>query len=107
MCVGEGGMDPQYFAHTLTLYEAKLWLHGYRRRQQAAWEIARYQAFYAAAPHCTNFSFASMGKFPWEKEQEKTTVKKSRREWLREIKAARERARERDEQIARMKNGIG
>jgi hypothetical protein len=48
-----------------------------------------------------------MGEFPWEKEREKTTVKKSRREWLREIKAARERARERDEQIARMKNGIG
>ena len=107
VCVGEGGMDPQYFAHTLTLYEAKLWLNGYRRRQQAAWEISRYQAYYSAAPHCKNFTFASMGEFPGEKEHAKTTAKQSKRKWLREIKAVRERARQRDEMIKRMKNGVG
>lgn len=61
-------MDPRYFMHTLTMYEAELFVAGFRRREQAEWELARYQAFYAAVPHLKGFSFASMGKFPWEKD---------------------------------------
>lgn len=66
-CVGEGGMSPEHFAHTLSLYESIAFLRGLDRRYYAAWAQARYTAFYAAAPHCNEkFTFEKMGKFSWE-----------------------------------------
>lgn len=99
-------MDPQYFAHTLSLYEAKLWLKGYRRRAQMAWELARYQGFYSAAPHCKNFTFAEMGKFPWEETAE-PVEEMSEEEKLAELAALRQRAKERDERLMKIHDGIG
>lgn len=95
MCVGEGGMDPQYFAHTLTLYEAELYCKGLARRWQIAWSLARYQAFYSAAPHCKNFTFEKMGEFPWEKEDENEHLTEEQEE--EELRALRARAHAMDE----------
>ena len=103
MCVGEGGMDPQYFAHTLTLYEANLFLRGMARRQQQQWEVARYMAFYSAWPHCKNFTFDKMGQFPWEKKVE-AAQELSTEEQEREIEALRARARARDEEWLKQQN---
>ena len=42
---------------------------GFARREQGAWERARYIAFYAVAPHAKKGSFrklTDLTKFPWE-----------------------------------------
>lgn len=67
-CVGEGGMSPDYFARTLTLYEAQAFCRGLERRKHVAWETARYIAYFSAMPHLKNFSFEKMPKFSWEEE---------------------------------------
>lgn len=64
-------MDPVYFAQRLTLYEAEAYLRGVQRRLHSGWEQARQICFYAAKPHCSSdFTFESMGRFPWEEVQE-------------------------------------
>lgn len=97
VCVGEGGMSPEYFMHTLTFWEAVLFAKGVHRRYHAAWETARYTAFYAAAPHCKDFHFGDMGQFPWEKEDAEVPLTPEQQE--AELKALRERIRIRDEQL--------
>ena len=101
-------MSPQYFAHTLTLYEAEHFVKGFRRKEQTMWELARYMAFYSAAPHCKDFPFERMGKFPWEREaEEENTPELSEEEKREEIERAREYARKRDEElIKKIENGI-
>lgn len=93
VCVGEGGMSPEYFMHALTFWEAVLFAKGVHRRYRSQWETARYVAFYAAAPHCKNFHFEDMGKFPWEKKDEAPVDKEQE---LREIEALRRRVAERE-----------
>lgn len=93
VCVGEGGMSPEYFAHTLTIYEAELYCRGLRRRERGAWHRARYVSYYAAAPHCKNFTPDKMGKFDWEEPKEEQM---SEEEQMRELAALRERVRKRD-----------
>ena len=88
-------MDPIYFAHTLTFYEAELFCRGLRRRERGAWERARYVAYHAAAPHCKGLSPDKMRRFPWEREEVKE--KQSEEEALREIEVLREYARLQDE----------
>ena len=100
MCVGEGGMSPEYFAHTLTIYEAELFCQGLQRRAQTAWHQARYISYYAAAPHCKNFGPDKMGKFPWEEPQEEPM---SEEEEMRMIAEMRERGRKRDEALLNKK----
>lgn len=102
-------MDPQYFAHTLTVHEALLFLRGLACRYHAAWEQARYVAFYAAKPHCKEgFTFESMERFSWEEESGEQPVKRSKEEEEMEIRLLRERARARDKQyIENLNNGIG
>lgn len=109
MCVGEGGMDPQYFAHTLTIYEAEHYVRGLRRREEKAWERARYEAFYSAKPHYKNFKFSDMGKFPWEEERDAEALPKlTPEEQKRELDALRAHARAQDEEYLKRKaNGIG
>lgn len=93
VCVGEGGMSPEYFMHALTFWEAVLFAKGVHRRYHTVWETARYVAFYAAAPHCKGFDFEKLGKFPWEKEDEAPVDKEQE---LREIEALRRRIAERE-----------
>ena len=94
-------MDPRYFAHTLTFFEARLFLNGLQRRRQAAWEVARYQAFYSAAPHCKNFKFEDLGRFPWEKPET------SEEEQLKALAELRERAALLDSKILERKGENG
>lgn len=86
-------MSPEYFMRTLTFYEAEAYVEGLYRRRHPWWEIARYIGFYAAAPHCKNFSLAAMGQFPWEKEYEEPVDEEEER---RELEALRRRIAERD-----------
>lgn len=95
MCVGEGGMSPEYFTRTLTFWEAILFAQGVHRRYRQPWECARYIAYHAAAPHCKNFDFDKMLKFSWEKEEQEKPL--SEEEQLRELEEVRERIRQRDE----------
>lgn len=94
-------MDSSYFAHTLTLYELDAFLRGLQRRRQQAWEVARYVSYHAAAPHCKNFRFEDMGKFPWEKDAEAPAM--SEEEQLCEIKRLRALAAERDKELLQRK----
>lgn len=96
VCVGEGGMSPEYFMHTLTFWEAVLFAKGVHRRYHTVWETARYTAFYAAKPHCKDLDWDKMGKFVWEKEDEPAI---DPQEEARDLAALRERIRIRDEQI--------
>lgn len=91
-------MDPQYFTHTLTAYEAELFVRGLQRRRQSLWEVARYLGFYSAAPHCKDFSFSMMGLFPWEKNEE-PEEEKSEEDKMREIQELRALARIRDAEL--------
>lgn len=91
-------MSPEYFMHALTFYEAKLYLEGMLRRQRPLWEVARYVAFYSAAPHCKGFGWDKMGKLPWEKEPQAPTDMVREAE---ELAALRERTQIRDEAIRR------
>ena len=102
--MGEGGMDPRYFAHTLTFFEARLFLNGLQRRRQAAWEVARYQAFYSAAPHCKNFKFEDLGRFPWE---ERGEPEMNEEEELKALAELRERAALLDSKILERKGENG
>lgn len=95
VCVGEGGMSPEYFMHSLTFWEAVLFAKGIQRRSYTSWETARYVAYYAAAPHCKGFGFEKMGKFPWEKDNET----KDQEYDAEELAAFRERIRVRDEEL--------
>lgn len=88
VCVGEGGMPPEYFMHTCTFWEAVIFVDGVRCRQRQGWEQARYVAYYAAAPHCKNFKFESMGQFPWEKEKEEPVDEETVRRELAELRAS-------------------
>jgi hypothetical protein len=65
-------MDPQYFAHALTVYEAEAYLRGVARRNRAGWEQARYIAHYICATQCKNWSFSNLRKFPWEEQGDKS-----------------------------------
>lgn len=94
VCVGEGGMPPEYFMHTLTFWEAVLFAQGVNRRYRQPWECARYVAYYAAKPHCKNFDFDKMGKFSWEKEVEEKPL--SEEDQLRELEDVRKRIMLRD-----------
>jgi hypothetical protein len=86
-------MSPEHFMRTLTFWEAVLFVQGFHRRYHHEWEVARYSAFYSAAPHCKNFDFEKLGKFPWEKEDEAPVDKEQE---LREIAALRRRIAERE-----------
>lgn len=86
-------MSPEYFMHTLTIYEAQAYMEGVLRRQRPLWEIARYIGFHAAAPHCKGFSWEKMGKFPWEGEIRVPVDVEKEAEELAEL---RERIRARD-----------
>ena len=101
-------MDPSYFAHTLTPYEAELFLKGMIRRPRAAWEQSRYIAYYAAKPHCKeSFTFESMGQFSWEKEGVITGTLETPEETEAKLGALRERARKEDAIILKKLNGNG
>lgn len=95
-------MDPRYFAHTLTLYEAELFCLGLQRRRQLAWEVARYQAYYSAAPHCKDFTPDKMGRFPWD--EDGSIEQLSEEEELQELAALRARAAARDAEFLK-RNG--
>lgn len=89
-------MSPEYFAHTLTIYEAELFCRGLRRRGREAWHQARYMAYYAAAPHCKNFGPDKMGKFDWEKPKEEHKSDKAQK---KELAALRKRIHARNEKL--------
>lgn len=89
-------MSPHHFLRHLTFYEAQLFLEGLRVRQRQAWEVARYSSFYSAAPHCKDFDFSRMGKFPWEKE---TVEGEDKTDAAAELAELRELARQRDEEF--------
>lgn len=96
VCVGEGGMAPEYFMHALTFWEASLFVQGVVRRYRPQWETARYTAFYAVRPHLKDFGFEDMGKLPWEKEDDEPVSKEQE---LEELEATLERIRIRDKQL--------
>jgi hypothetical protein len=102
-------MDPQYFAHTLTIYEAEHYVKGLNRREKRKWERSRYEAFHAMKPHYKNFKFADMAEFPWEKERDAVaTPRLTAEEQEQELAALRARARAQDEEYLKRKaNGIG
>lgn len=92
-------MDPRYFAHTLTFYEAGLFLKGLERRKRTAWETARYLAFQVLRPYAKEgYTIDDMGKFYWEgKPKDEQKEKES-------LMALRERAQKEDEELLRMLN---
>jgi hypothetical protein len=99
-------MSAEYFARTLTFWEAVLFAHGVRRRYRTPWETARHIAFYAAAPHCKDFGFEKMGRFPWEEVQEEPVDEETR---LKKEAELREYIKKRDElfKYVRKENGNG
>lgn len=91
-------MSPDYFGSRLTAYEAAAYVRGLARRRRASWEQARYVAFYAAKPHCKKeFTFESMGKFPWE--DDCADIEELDENWEDEVTRLRERAIARDKCI--------
>ena len=109
-CVGQGGMSPDYFKRSATIREIELYMKGVNDRERAAWEQARYIAFYAARPHCKDLTFAAMGKFPWEKKEETPGLAAMTAEQQEAALAAlRERAAKRDkayfENLTKNNNG--
>lgn len=75
-------MQPQYFKHVATVREIELFLKGLQEREHAAWERARYEAFYSVAPYCKDPDPEIMGKFPWERirDDEAVSIEEKRRE---------------------------
>lgn len=67
MCVGEGGMDPNYFKHELTYAEADDFLAGLHRKYRAGWEQARLVSDVTAM--CTGNKGGTGIKFGWEREK--------------------------------------
>lgn len=97
VCVGQGGMNPEYFKRLSTIREIELYMEGVHMRERAAWEQARYIAFYAARPHCKDLTFAAMGKFPWEeKEGKPSSMGMTAEQQEAALAALRERAAKRD-----------
>ena len=95
-------MDPQYFAHTLTIYEAEHYVKGLNRREERKWERARYEAFHAMKPHYKNFKFADMER------DAVATPRLTAEEQEQELAALRARAWAQDEEYLKRKaNGIG
>lgn len=96
-------MDPRYFAHTLTFYEAGLFLKGLERRKRSGWEAARYIAFQALRPYAKDgFSIEDMGKFYWEIPHKALADEED------EIRKLRERVRKEDEELLKkLNNGSG
>jgi hypothetical protein len=93
-------MDPGYFTHELSFYEAELFCRGLRRRERGAWERARYNAYYSAAPHCKNFRFDDMRKFPWEEEEEDDGMpQRSEKERLEEMQALWEKIKREEREM--------
>lgn len=90
-------MDPGYFTHELSFYEAELFCRGLRRRERGAWERARYNAYYSAAPHCKNFRFDDMRKFPWEEDD--GMPQKSEKERLEEMQALWEKIKREEREM--------
>ena len=99
--MGEGGMNPEYFARALSLYEAKLFIAGLDRRYHAGWQQARYAGYWAAMPHLKNFDFEKMPKFFFEEEGD--TDDRTAEEKAAELDALRAYALERDAKLLRKK----
>ena len=89
-------MSPDYFRFRLSSFEARAYLRGMSRRYRAAWEQARYIAYYAAAPHCKDFDADKMVKFPWEDNVSPETLGD---DWKEELEALRERVLIRDKML--------
>jgi hypothetical protein len=100
--VGEGGMNPEYFARALSLYEAKLFIAGLDRRYHAGWQQARFAGYWAAMPHLKNFDFEKMPKFLFEKEDEEADDRTEDQK-AAELDALRAYALERDAKLLRKK----
>ena len=90
MCVGDGGMSPGYFMHTLTFREAALFLEGFSQRVKREWSQAKYEAYWAACPHLKNFRYDDMPQFSWERGDDEMVDEAQQ---LREIEELRELAR--------------
>lgn len=90
-------MDPRYFAHTLTTFEASLYISGLNRRYRHSWEQARYTGFLAMKPHYKDgFTIDDLGQFQWEKNSNSAA----------ELQRLREIARKRDRELNNSNNGI-
>lgn len=95
-------MDPQYFTHTLTLYEAELFVRGLQRRKRIFWEQARYIAYHTLVPYAkSGFSLDDMRRFSWEDSEEELPM--SEEEQQRELEALRKRAELRDKEWMKLK----
>ena len=99
-CVGEGGMNPEYFARSLTMVEANCFLKGLERRQRAGWEQARMVAAYAVGPHLKSFSFDMMPRFSWE---DNGAAQKSDEDKMKELEMLRAYAAARDAELLKKK----
>ena len=95
-------MDPRYFAHTLTTFEASLYISGLNRRYRHSWEQARYTGFLAMKPHYKDgFTIDDLGQFQWEKKSDCDCANSAA-----ELKRLREIARKRDRELNNSNNGI-
>ena len=96
-------MDPRYFAHTLTTFEASLYISGLNRRYRHSWEQARYTGFLAMKPHYKDgFTIDDLGQFQWEKKSDCN----SSADPADELKRLRAMARKRDQELKLNNNGI-
>ena len=81
LCVGYGGMSPDYFCRALSLSEAEAYMKGLDKRRHDGWEQARLIL-------CGLVSKASDLTFPWEEEREEPKTEEEQREEIERIKAS-------------------
>jgi hypothetical protein len=69
LVVGEIGISREAFLYKMDFWEVKRVVAGYRDRQRAAWEVARWQTFWlmqVGMADTSKIDFDSLLRFPWE-----------------------------------------
>ena len=70
LLVGEIGVDREDFLYRMAFWEVRRTVMGYRERQKAAWEVARWQTFWlmqVGMADTSKVNFDDLLRLPWDK----------------------------------------
>lgn len=81
LIVGEAGIDPRYFLHSMTADEAADFLEGYRRRTRVMWEVARVGWYLNVSER--NKDMTELFPFAWDEKPKAKRVTKKQQDDLR------------------------
>lgn len=87
LVVGEIGIGREEFLYQMAFWEIRRVVAGYRDRQRAAWEVARWQTFWlmqVGMADTSRIDFDTLLRFPWEKQDDNSGPTDEEIERLRE-----------------------